>query len=149
MIRKFVVASVLVLASAPLLAAECTVEVHSTDQMTFDTKEIEVSKSCKTFTIELKHVGNLPKHVMGHNLVLAKTADVQGVSTDGIAAGVDKGYLKEGDERVIAHTKLIGGGESDSVTFDVSKLDAAQSYQFFCSFPGHAALMKGALTLVD
>lgn len=149
MIRKFVVASVLVLASAPLLAAECSVEVHSTDQMTFDTKEIEVSKSCKTFTIELKHVGNLPKHVMGHNLVLAKTADVQGVSTDGIAAGVDKGYLKEGDERVIAHTKLIGGGESDSVTFDVSKLDAAQSYQFFCSFPGHAALMKGALTLVD
>ena len=149
MIRKFVVASVLVLASAPLLAAECSVEVHSTDQMTFDTKEIKVSKSCKTFTIDLKHVGNLPKHVMGHNLVLTKTADVQAVSTDGIAAGVDQGYLKEGDERVIAHTKLIGGGESDSVTFDVGKLDAAQSYQFFCSFPGHAALMKGALTLVD
>lgn len=149
MIRKFVVASVLVLASAPLLAAECSVEVHSTDQMTFDTKEIKVSKSCKTFTIDLKHVGNLPKHVMGHNLVLAKTADVQAVSTDGIAAGVDQDYLKEGDERVIAHTKLIGGGESDSVTFDVSKLDAAESYQFFCSFPGHAALMKGALTLVD
>lgn len=149
MIRKFVVASVLVLASAPLLAAECSVEVHSTDQMTFDTKEIKVSKSCKTFTIDLKHVGNLPKNVMGHNLVVAKTADVQVVSADGIAAGVDKDYLKEGDERVIAHTKLIGGGESDSVTFDVSKLDAAQSYQFFCSFPGHAALMKGALTLVD
>ncbi|KIP89658.1 MULTISPECIES: azurin [Pseudomonas] len=149
MIRKFVVASVLVLASAPLLAAECSVEVHSTDQMTFDTKAIEVSKSCKTFTIELKHVGNLPKHIMGHNLVVAKTADVQAVSTDAIAAGVEKGYLKDGDERVIAHTKLIGGGESDSVTFDVSKLDAAQSYQFFCSFPGHAALMKGALTLVD
>lgn len=149
MIRKFVVASVLALASAPLLAAECSVEVQSTDQMTFDTKEIKVSKSCKTFTIDLKHVGNLPRHVMGHNLVLAKTADVPGVNTDGIAAGVDKGYLKEGDERVIAHTKLIGGGESDSVTFDVSKLDAAESYQFFCSFPGHAALMKGALTLVD
>lgn len=149
MIRKFVVASVLALASAPLLAAECSVEVQSTDQMTFDTKEIKVSKSCKTFTIDLKHVGDLPRHVMGHNLVLAKTADVQGVNTDGIAAGVDKGYLKEGDERVIAHTKLIGGGESDSVTFDVSKLDAAESYQFFCSFPGHAALMRGALTLVD
>lgn len=149
MIRKLVVASVLALASAPLLAAECSVEVHSTDQMTFDTKEIKVSKSCKTFTIDLKHVGNLPKHVMGHNLVLTKTSEVQAVNTDGMAAGVDKGYLKEGDERVIAHTKLIGGGESDSVTFDVSKLDAAESYQFFCSFPGHAALMKGALTLVD
>jgi len=149
MIRKFVVASVLALVSAPLLAAECSVEVHSTDQMTFDTKEIKVSKSCKTFTIDLKHVGNLPKHVMGHNLVVAKSTDVQGISTDGIAAGVDKDYLKADDARVIAHTKLIGGGESDSVTFDVSKLDAAGSYEFFCSFPGHAALMKGALTLVD
>lgn len=149
MIRKLVVASVLALSSAPLLAAECSVEVQSTDQMTFDTKEIKVSKSCKTFTIDLKHVGNLPTHVMGHNVVLTKAVDVQAVSTDAIAAGVDKGYLKEGDERVIAHTKLIGGGESDSVTFDVSKLDAAESYQFFCSFPGHAALMKGALTLID
>ncbi|MBD9400132.1 MULTISPECIES: azurin [unclassified Pseudomonas] len=149
MIRKFAVASVLALLSAPLLAAECSVEVHSTDQMTFDTKEIKVSKSCKTFTIDLKHVGNLPKHVMGHNLVVAKTADVQAISADGIAAGVDKDYLKPDDARVIAHTKLIGGGESDSVTFDVSKLDAADAYQFFCSFPGHAALMKGALTLVD
>lgn len=149
MIRKFVVASVLALVSAPLLAAECSVEVHSTDQMTFDTKEIKISKSCKTFTIELKHVGNLPKKVMGHNLVVAKTADVQGISTDGIAAGVDKDYLKADDARVIAHTKLIGGGESDSVTFDVSKLDAGEAYQFFCSFPGHAAMMKGAVTLVD
>ena len=86
---------------------------------------------------------------MGHNLVVAKTSDVQAISADGIAAGVDKDYLKADDARVIAHTKLIGGGESDSVTFDVSKLDAAEAYQFFCSFPGHAALMKGALTLVD
>ncbi|TBU96664.1 azurin [Phytopseudomonas dryadis] len=149
MIRKLVVASVLALASAPLLAAECSVEVHSTDQMTFDTKEIKVSKSCKTFTIDLKHVGTLPKNVMGHNVVLSKTADVAAISADGIAAGVDKDYLKADDERIIAHTKLIGGGESDSVTFDVDKLAAGESYQFFCSFPGHSSLMKGAVTLVD
>ena len=46
-------------------------------------------------------------------------------------------------------TKVIGGGESDSVTFDVSKLAAGQDYTYFCSFPGHFAMMKGTLKLVD
>ncbi|BBT19044.1 azurin [Metapseudomonas otitidis] len=149
MIRKLVVASVLALASAPLLAAECSVDVEATDQMTFNTKEIKVSKSCKSFTVNLKHVGKLPKAVMGHNWVLTKTADAQPVATEGMAAGVDKDYLKADDARIIAHTKLIGGGESTSVSFDVSKLAAGESYEFFCSFPGHVAMMKGNLALVD
>lgn len=149
MIRKLVVASVLALLSAPLLAAECSVEVQGTDQMTFDVKEIKVSKSCKTFTVNLKHAGQLPKNVMGHNWVLSKTSDLSGIAADGIAAGVDKNYLKPDDARVIAHTKLVGGGESDSVSFDVAKLATGESYEFFCSFPGHSSLMKGAVTLVD
>ncbi|OEC46399.1 azurin [Pseudomonas sp. 1D4] len=149
MIRKLVVASVLALASAPLLAAECAVDVEATDQMTFNTKEIKVSKSCKSFTVNLKHVGKLPKAVMGHNWVLTKTADAQSVATESMAAGVDKDYVKADDARIIAHTKLIGGGESTSVSFDVSKLAAGESYEFFCSFPGHVAMMKGNLALVD
>ena len=35
----------------------------------------------------------------------------------------------------------------DSVSFDVSKLKAGDSYAWFCSFPGHASIMKGTLTL--
>ncbi|MNF19483.1 Azurin [compost metagenome] len=57
--------------------------------------------------------------------------------------------MKPGDARVIAHTKVIGGGEKDSVTFDVSKLAAGTAYTYFCSFPGHFAMMKGSLKLVD
>ena len=147
MIRKLVAASLLTLVSGHLLAAECKVTVDSTDQMSFDTKAIEIDKSCKTFTVELKHSGSLPKNVMGHNWVLSKEADAQPIATDGLSAGIDKNYLKEGDARVIAHTKVIGAGEKDSVTFDVSKLDAAEKYQFFCSFPGHISMMKGTVTL--
>ncbi|MDU9413560.1 azurin [Pseudomonas sp. zfem005] len=149
MIRKLVVASVLALASAPLLAAECSVDVEGTDQMTFNTKEIKVSKSCKTFTVNLKHVGKLPKNVMGHNWVLSKTADAQAIATEGMTAGVDKDYLKADDARIIAHTKLIGGGETATTTIDVAKLAAGESYEFFCSFPGHVSMMKGTLALVD
>nr|5SYD_A Chain A, Azurin, chimeric construct [synthetic construct]5SYD_B Chain B, Azurin, chimeric construct [synthetic construct] len=85
--------------------------------------------------------------VMGHNWVLSTAADMQGVVTDGMASGLDKDYLKPDDSRVIAHTKLIGSGEKDSVTFDVSKLKEGEQYMFFCTFPGHSALMKGTLTL--
>lgn len=147
MIRKLVAVSLLTLASGHLLAAECSVTVDSTDQMSFSTKAIEIDKSCKTFTVNLTHSGSLPKNVMGHNWVLSKEADAPAIASEGMAAGADKDYLKTDDARIIAHTKLIGAGEKDSVTFDVSKLDPAEKYQFFCSFPGHISIMKGAVTL--
>jgi len=147
MFAKLVAVSLLTLASSQLMAAECETTVDSTDQMTFNTKDIAIDKSCKTFTVKLTHTGTLPKNVMGHNLVISKEADMQPIATDGLSAGIDKDYLKEGDARVIAHTKIIGAKESDSVTFDVSKLDPTQKYGFFCSFPGHISMMKGTVTL--
>lgn len=149
MLRNVALMALLGLASTPIFAADCSVDVEATDQMTFNTQAISVSKSCKTFTVNLKHTGALPKTAMGHNWVLSKTADMPGIATDGIPAGPDASYLKAGDARVIAHTDLIGGGESSSVTFDVSKLAAGEDYSFFCSFPGHYSMMKGSVKLVD
>ncbi|WP_116521317.1 azurin [Achromobacter insuavis] len=149
LLKNLCAATVLALASAPVLAAECSEDIAGNDQMQFDKKEITVSKSCKQFTVNLKHPGTLAKNVMGHNWVLTKQADMQGAVNDGMAAGLDNNYVKKDDARVIAHTKVIGGGETDSVTFDVSKLAAGQDYAYFCSFPGHFALMKGVLKLVD
>ncbi|AMB87364.1 azurin [Pseudomonas agarici] len=146
MFAKFVAVSLLTLVSGQLLAAQCSATVDSTDQMSFNTKEITIDKSCKTFTVNLTHSGSMPKNVMGHNLVLSKTSDMAGIATDGIAAGIDKNYLKDGDDRIIAHTKIIGAGEKDSVSFEVSKLTEGE-YGFFCSFPGHISMMKGTVTV--
>ena len=129
-------------------AGNCSAVVESNDAMQFNTKDIQISKGCAEFTITLKHTGQQPKAAMGHNLVIAKAEDMDGVFADGVAAGVDADYVKAGDERVVAYTKLIGGGEEASVTFDPAKL-AGGSYKFACTFPGHAALMNGTLTLVD
>ncbi|QLF93513.1 azurin [Pseudomonas sp. ABC1] len=149
MIRKVLVASVLAMAAVPAFAADCSVTVTGTDQMTWDVKNIDVSKSCKEFTVNLKHAGTMPKQVMGHNWVLTKAGDFQPVSAEGMAQGLDKNYVNDADARVLAHTKVIGGGESDSVTFDVAKLAAGEEYAFFCSFPGHFSIMRGTLKLVD
>ena len=77
MFAKAVAVSLLTLASAQVFAADCKVTVDSTDQMSFNTKAIEIDKSCKTFTVELTHSGSLPKNVMGHNWVLTSAANMQ------------------------------------------------------------------------
>lgn len=149
MIRRLALVALLSLSAAPLWAAECSVDIDSTDQMTYSTNAIEIAKSCQQFTVNLKHVGQLPKNVMGHNWVLTRQADMTPVVNEGAAAGLDNDYLKADDSRILAHTKMIGGGESTSVTFDVAQLQADGQYMFFCTFPGHAAVMKGTVTLVD
>ena len=146
MIRTFALAASLLFASSSVFAA-CSVDIEGNDAMQFNLKTIDVDKTCKDFTVNLKHTGKMAKNVMGHNWVLTTTADMQGAATDGMSAGLDKDYLKAGDTRVIAHTKVIGGGESTSVTFPVSKLAAGTAYSYFCSFPGHWGVMKGTLTV--
>ena len=137
-------------ASAPAMAAEnCQLTVGTGDSMQYDTKEILISKACTEFTITLKHNGQMPKAAMGHNVVITKEGDMNGVNSDGAGAGIDNGYLKVDDTRIIAATVLIGGGQEASVTFPVSKLSAAENYKFFCSFPGHAGVMNGVVKLVD
>ena len=134
-------------AAGSAMAGPCDLEIESTDAMKFNKETLSVPASCKKVTLKLTHTGKLPKASMGHNWVLSKTADMQAVATDGIPAGPDKSYIKPGDTRVLAHTKLIGGGESDSISFDATKLKAGEAYSFFCSFPGHIALMKGSFAI--
>lgn len=128
-------------------ADDCEVTIDGTDTMRFDKQEIVVDKACEKFTVNLTHSGKLAKNVMGHNWVLTTAADMQAVATEGMQAGLENEYVKAGDTRVIASTTIIGAGEKTSVTFDVKKLSADESYMFFCSFPGHWSIMKGTLSL--
>lgn len=129
--------------AAPLASAagECAIDVTADDALRFSTKEIVVPPSCTQFTVNLAHIGKMPAASMGHNIVIAQTSDLAAVAKDGAAVQPD--HVKEGDARVIAHTKIIGGGEKTSVTFDTAALQAGGDYSFFCSFPGHWAVMKG------
>jgi len=135
-------------AAAGLAHAEnCTIDLKGDDAMKFDKTEVTVSASCKTITINLAHTGKLPAASMGHNVVITAAGDLQPVATAGMSAGAAANYVPAGDQRVIAHTKVVGGGESTSATFPGSALKAGGDYAFFCSFPGHFALMKGKLVV--
>ncbi|MBU8975767.1 azurin [Lysobacter sp. MMG2] len=128
-------------------ANNCTIVLKGDDAMKFDQKQITVSASCPTITIQLTHTGKLPASAMGHNVVIAATKDVDAIGRDGIKAGLPNNYVNKADTRVIAHTKVIGGGEKATATFPGKKLTAGGDYTFFCSFPGHSMLMKGKLVV--
>jgi azurin len=142
--RSLAFVSLLALAGTAFGADKvCKLEITGTDAMQFDKKELAVAADCTQVEVTLHHSGKLPAQAMGHNWVLAKTADVSGIASDGVGAGFAKDHIKDGDARVIAHTKIVGGGQSTSVTFPTSKLKAGESYTYFCSFPGHSSIMKG------
>ena len=136
----------LAFAASSAFAADkgCTVEISGTDQMQYDKKEIAVAADCTEVEVTLKHAGKLPAQAMGHNWVLAKTSDLSGVAGDGMGAGLPNDYIKQGDARVLAHTKVVGGGQSATVKFSTSVLKKGEAYSFFCTFPGHSSMMKGA-----
>jgi azurin len=129
------------------VVTDCATEIEGSDAMQYNVSSIVVPSSCKDFKITLKHTGTMPVTTMGHDVVITKQSDLQAVDADGMAAGAASGYVKDGDSRVIAHTKLIGGGETTSVSFPVSKIQGGGPYVFFCSFPGHSALMKGTISV--
>ena len=144
-IRSLALCSLLAAAGTAFGADKvCKLEISGTDQMQYDKKELAVAADCTQVELTLHHAGKLPAQAMGHNWVLTKTADMAGVASDGATASVANDHIKPGDARVIAHTKIVGGGESTTITFPTSALKKGEAYSFFCSFPGHWAIMKGA-----
>ncbi len=127
-------------AAAPeLVEKEISITINAGDDMMYDLSEIKV-KEGQTVKLTLNHTGKLPVEAMGHNWTLL----AQGTIVSDFAAKAmiakDSDYIPAGATEVIAHTKLIGGGQSDTITFSAP---AKGIYEFICTFPGHVGMMKG------
>jgi azurin len=137
----------LLLAAAPALRADDgkKVQIHATDQMKYDVVSIGAAPGQKV-TVTLTNTGTLPKVAMAHNFVLLKAGtDVSAFAMAGLAHQ-DTGYIPpEMAAQVIVASKLLGPGESDTVTFTAPPPGV---YDYICTFPGHAlAGMRGTLTV--
>jgi azurin len=110
------------------------------DMMEYSTKELKVQSGVEV-TLTMRHIGKMDLNVMGHNFVLLKSGvEIPTFSLEAANAGEPENWIPNDGKDVIAHTKMIGGGQSTSVTFTAP---AAGTYDFICSFPGHSGLMKG------
>ena len=120
--------------------AEVTIEAN--DQMRYNLDRIDV-KEGQTIRLTLKNVGKLSKDAMGHNWTLVKPGTDKEALVAAAMNAKDNDYIpKDFEDSIIAHTKLLGGGEETTIEFPAP---ARGFYSFFCTFPGHYATMHGTL----
>ena len=131
---------------SPVVLAQQAVklEVTCNDQMTYNTKRLEVVAGQRV-TLTLKNVGKIPAKTMGHNLVILKPDTPIAAFAGKAHAAKSKGYIPDAVEDrkwIVAHTRFLGGGESDTITFTIQE---PGRYPFICSSPGHFSERQGTL----
>jgi azurin len=122
------------------------VEITVNDEMKYDVTAFEV-KPAQKVQLTVKNIGKLPKETMGHEVVvLDKNTDAAKFVEDGLTHTETDFIPPEQKFRVLAHTKLLGPGESDTITFTAPRIPGP--YDYICTFPGHfASGMKGTMTV--
>lgn len=124
--------------------ASNTINITGNDQMKYDQTAFTV-KSGEPVTLTMKNIGTLPAASMSHDVVILKPGS--DINTFGQEVGKVQGNIEKlpADVKalIVAKTKLLGPGESDTITFT---LPSAGEYPFLCSFPGHYAAMNGKIT---
>ncbi|HLS05077.1 MAG TPA: plastocyanin/azurin family copper-binding protein [Wenzhouxiangella sp.] len=134
-----------VFAAAAFSLQAKTVEIEGLDSLEYSEQNITAEPG-EEITIKLTNNSELPADAMSHNLVvLVADADARAFDEAAREAGADNDYLPTGmDDQIVAHTGMVAGGESDTITFNAP--DETGEYDFICTFPGHyAAGMKGVL----
>ncbi|MEO6681241.1 MAG: azurin [Ginsengibacter sp.] len=122
------------------------IELEGMDDMKYDKSLFKV-KAGQEVKFTFKNVGKLPKEAMGHNvLVLKEGADVEAIALEAMKEKAND-YIPQTDatkNEIIAHSKLLGPGESDTFTFTIAEPGV---YEFICTFPGHHGTMKGKIVV--
>jgi azurin len=125
------------------------VTIQADDKMRYDVTAFDVSPGQKV-SVTIKNIGTTPKFSMGHNFVLLdrmiNTGNVQASFLDKASTEASHDYVPPGAKEVLAHSKLLGPGESEVVTFNAPYIPG--DYLYVCSFPGHYSQgTKGFMTV--
>lgn len=124
-----------------------TITITGNDAMRFSVTEITAAPGQK-LRLTLRNIGSMPKAAMGHNLVVLQAGtDAQAYSTAAIQAKATDYLPPALGDQVLAATKMLGPGESDTIEFTLPATPGV--YPFVCSFPAHyLAGMKGVIRVV-
>lgn len=124
------------------------VQIQADDKMRYDVTAFD-AKPGQTIKVTIKNIGTTPKFSMGHNFVmLDKTVNTGNVTRflDAASTEAAHDYVPPGSKEVLAHSKLLGPNESETVTFTAPYVPG--EYLYLCSFPGHYSQgTKGFMTV--
>lgn len=124
--------------------AAAPIQVTGNDQMQYSLKAFEVAAGSDVVVV-MTNVGTLAKEVMGHNLTILNPGTVVADFAIKAMAAKETGFIPATETAsILAHTRLLGPGESDTLRFTAP---AAGEYPYLCTFPGHFAVMQGVMTV--
>ena len=120
--------------------------ITGNDRMKFNLETFTVP-SGSPIKLIFSNVGKMPKSSMGHNVVFLSSDADENAFVAAAAAARDDGYISFGmKDQILAATKLLGPGESDTIEFTAP--DEPGEYIFLCSFPAHMfAGMRGVMVV--
>lgn len=124
-----------------------SIRIEGNDRMRFSVQEFTVTAGTE-ITVEFANVGRMPKESMGHNLaIIDKSLSPTAFSAAAIRHPATEYIAPEYADQVIAATKVLGPGESETIVFRAPS--ATGDYPFVCSFPGHTEVgMRGIMRVV-
>lgn len=144
--RGFLASLFLLLTVSARAADAVKLELSADDRMVFSKTSFEVVSGQKV-TLVFKNTGTKGEKSMKHNVVLLKPGNTIVSFAVKCNAAAETGYVpvdKESKEQMVGHVKLIGGGQTASLTFTAGE---PGDYPFFCSSPGHFDKMQGKITV--
>ncbi len=121
----------------------CKINVQADDGQKFSLSVMKIVRTCPKIRLTLRHTGEKPREVGGHNLVIVENSRIEDLLEKAIVAGSINHYIPRNDGRVVAATNLIGGKKSTQVEFSPKHFVSGVDYIFIDTFPDHAATMRG------
>jgi azurin len=116
--------------------------LKANENMRYD-KELFRVRAGKKINLIFKNTGAKSATSMTHNVVILKNGvDIADFADVAHNAKAEQYVPSSLDSLIIAHTRLVGGGDSDQVEFIIPKPGV---YDFICSFPGHWGTMQGKI----
>ena len=137
-------------AAAPVAPADpnavnVTIRPGAATGMSYDTTTISAKAGQK---VRITFANQHPTMPLQHNLIVGKigSKDRLIAASDAMIADMAKwmaaGFIPESPD-VIAHTKLLNPGESETIEFTAPAEKG--DYPYLCTFIGHSRIMQGTL----
>jgi azurin len=119
-----------------------TINLQANENMRFN-KELFKIHTAKKIVLIFKNTATPSGPSMAHNVVILKPGTDIADFADAARNAQKEQYVPSAVESlIIAHTKLVSGGESDEVEFTINQPGV---YDYICSFPGHWGTMQGKI----
>jgi azurin len=119
-----------------------TIRLQANENMRFDKELFKVHTGTK-LTLIFKNTSAPSATAMAHNVVILKPGiDIADFADVARNAQKEQYIPSSVASLIIAHTKLVNGGDSDQVDFTVTQ---PAVYDFICSYPGHWGTMQGKI----